>query len=1718
MIPAIPSSRPVSAFKNFKGASILAAGALVLLSTTLTRAASFTPGNLAVLRAGDGTQTLANTGNTIFIDEYTTAGVFVQSIAVPDSGANALLISGSASSEGALMRSPDGRLLCFGGYVTNRPYTSSLASSASATVTRGAGTVDGAGSFALAATTTTQFSANNIRGAATDGANNFWGAGGNSGTYYFGFGATAVTIQATNATSTNTSTRQLSIQNGNLYFSVGSSTTPRGVFGFTNAGVPTVATGATNLINTGNSSSPFAFAFNAANTVAYIVDDSAPASNGGIQKWTNSGAAWGLAYIVSTNASRGLAVDWSGANAVIYTTTATNSIITVTDTGAGAAATLLVRGTNTIAFRGLAFAPLLPQPTISAQPQSTTNECAGANAGFSVTATPSPLTYQWYSGVSPISNATNSMLSVAATTANAGNYKVVVSNGGGSVTSSVAILTIKDTIAPSITTPGNISASRTSSGGAAITFPASATDTCAGSVPVVCTPASGSTFAVGATNVTCVANDGNGNTNSATFTVTVTEAVTPHLDSTPGDVTNVLGGTTFINHGLVGVGHISASALDSFGESFGSMSSMQVTGFATNNDGSYSGTLNVLPDRGYNSGAFYADFAARINQVGFTFKPYYGSTNIGGTTDLEKLNAQTNQFTFGAISGVRFTYFDPITGSNSFTTGLDPGTNSTTLFGKTMPYVTSYTGVQSPSSTVTNTYPGINKLPLDSEALILKPDGSGYVGDEYGANIYYFNPVKQIIGAIVPPAAMQPHSPSNVLNYSSAITPPNGRRNNQGFEGVSLSPDGTRLFALLQSAAVQDADAANNQRAKNTRLLIYDVSSNPTPGSPLAEYALQLPIYKLNGNGGAADRTCAQSEILCLDNNRFLVLSRDGNGLGNAVTNPNVYKTILLVDTTVGTPTDFVGNAARNAEGGRITTASGVLDASITPLNWVEVVNMLNTNQLAKFNVLWDSGTNQVTKLTMGEKWEGMSLVSANDPASPNDYFLFVGNDNDFVTSAGQMRSPDGTIVSYNAFSGYPTNRVPAPLDSANNENDTRILAFRVTILPAAAPAAPLQSVVITVTNRVYSSYRPDLTGGTYVYVDADVMAGSVVRATQRALGYREVDYKSQVPATLFFSQAAPTTNGNTITFDYSAQAAKTNQVGFWVDKDVPILIGPDGNAYITDGHHTTAGYLSSNAPVRQIVPGLNRVILGHIVANYYNPLNPQAPNDAWWTARAAENNAYLYGLNGNALTQPAEPNYASLQPVLPSVLAMPNTPSTVGAGAMLNSVERSLTWGLADGILKSGFDRAGAKILGYKKAAPNTTVDINFVEFYWADFLRNRITWDNSHQGSPFGSPNGDASVTAAPLGFFAAVANGIALAKSEVYRDQYGRLLRDYTNSTLFAANTVNWANGSYSNGLAAPSNTFNLFLLDDSTIIGDITPTALATTTNILRINTTAGMTVSNTIANITRLFINGGTRIATTWKDATVTNTTLTFPGGTGDVTLTGTASVSGGTVVSNGAFIVNGSITGGGSVNVWGGSLRGNGSINGAVSIFPGATLSPGNSIGTLTISGPLTLSGTTVMEVNKTGVALTNDQVIGITTLGYGGVLTVAATGDALTAGDSFQLFVAGGYGGAFTTLNLPVLGAGLYWNTTGLLTTGAISVGAIAPASLRGMNYTPGGGFQLQLAGSDGAQYEIQSNTDLNTTNWTPVTTVINSGGTTIFSDVLATNIPQKFYRAIAR
>jgi Leucine-rich repeat (LRR) protein/uncharacterized protein YpmS len=82
-------------------------------------------------------------------------------------------------------------------------------------------------------------------------------------------------------------------------------------------------------------------------------------------------------------------------------------------------------------------------PSISSQPQSATN-IAGTTANFSVTSTGVPAPgYQWQFNNTPISGATGSALSIPnVQTGNGGNYTVVVTNSVGSITSSVATLTV----------------------------------------------------------------------------------------------------------------------------------------------------------------------------------------------------------------------------------------------------------------------------------------------------------------------------------------------------------------------------------------------------------------------------------------------------------------------------------------------------------------------------------------------------------------------------------------------------------------------------------------------------------------------------------------------------------------------------------------------------------------------------------------------------------------------------------------------------------------------------------------------------------------------------------------------------------------------------------------------------------------------------------------------------------------------------------------------------------------------------------------------------------------------------------------------------------------------------------------------------------------------------------------------------------------------------
>jgi len=81
-----------------------------------------------------------------------------------------------------------------------------------------------------------------------------------------------------------------------------------------------------------------------------------------------------------------------------------------------------------------------------------------------------------------------------------------------------------DTKAPVIRTSGNATVTATSPEGAVVNYTATAVDNVDGPVAVACTPASGTTFKVGATPVTCTAADKKGNKRNVMITITVNPA------------------------------------------------------------------------------------------------------------------------------------------------------------------------------------------------------------------------------------------------------------------------------------------------------------------------------------------------------------------------------------------------------------------------------------------------------------------------------------------------------------------------------------------------------------------------------------------------------------------------------------------------------------------------------------------------------------------------------------------------------------------------------------------------------------------------------------------------------------------------------------------------------------------------------------------------------------------------------------------------------------------------------------------------------------------------------------------------------------------------------------------------------------------------------------------------------------------------------------------
>ncbi len=257
------------------------------------------------------------------------------------------------------------------------------------------------------------------------------------------------------------------------------------------------------------------------------------------------------------------------------------------------------------------------------------------------------------------------------------------------------------------------------------------------------------------------------------------------------------------------------------------------------------------------------------------------------------------------------------------------------------------------------------------------------------------------------------NNPSPGAAAPSPRDPDTGRQNNQGFEGMAMSADGKELTVVLQSAARQDGgDSAATRRY--TRALVYD-AHDVDHLTLVREYVVPLPIFTEDGKSKVA----AQSEIAWIAPGRYLLLARDaGNGYGQKGTT-SAFRRIEVLD--VAGATDIAGTPYNALQP---VAPKGVLADGVTPATLMPFIDINDRADLAKFG-LHNGPPND--RFNLSEKWEAMGLLPALDQDKPDDYFLFVANDNDFITQDG-----------FQVGTAYK--------DSSGADVDTRILVYRITL------------------------------------------------------------------------------------------------------------------------------------------------------------------------------------------------------------------------------------------------------------------------------------------------------------------------------------------------------------------------------------------------------------------------------------------------------------------------------------------------------------------------------------------------------------------------------------------------------------------------------------------------------------------------------------------------
>ncbi|MDP3231390.1 MAG: hypothetical protein Q8N26_01345, partial [Myxococcales bacterium] len=318
------------------------------------------PTEFVVVRVGDGNSPLTTDATAVFLERRAIAtGALVSTLPLPTATAATNLpftLVGTASPDGALSRSPDGRRLALLGY-QSVPGTASMALNGLPRVVALVDAADFGPSPSIETNTTigTVYSVTAPRGAVVNGTN-VWLAGGTSGVFLTAPGSSSAPVSIATVPG---SLRTIGIFNGDLY--VTSGTAPAGLYQI-GTGLPLVSTTSTLVVAT---TSPYSFAVfdlnpsePGADTI-YLVDDS---GGGGIKRFTRTGGVWGTTASATLGPPvRQAACLLDGADVVCVASSST-TLYRLRDVNAAlpssqSALTVIGSAFPNMGFRGITFAP-----------------------------------------------------------------------------------------------------------------------------------------------------------------------------------------------------------------------------------------------------------------------------------------------------------------------------------------------------------------------------------------------------------------------------------------------------------------------------------------------------------------------------------------------------------------------------------------------------------------------------------------------------------------------------------------------------------------------------------------------------------------------------------------------------------------------------------------------------------------------------------------------------------------------------------------------------------------------------------------------------------------------------------------------------------------------------------------------------------------------------------------------------------------------------------------------------------------------------------------------------------------------------------------------------------------------------------------------------------------------------------------------------------------